>query len=408
MAYRTPAVRRRLALAAGVLLPVLLAPSPVGAVDALYCQVMDLSPDYAKDRTAFCAYAAATTLVVHRTTDGGRTWHRADTTVVRLPDRSRTGQLVVSADYPNDRSVFLSTDTTLYVSRDAGATFLPLDRLAGDSSGRRVLSRYLDATAGVAVPYLVLGAYEAPARLSPPFHETVPGALPAYTERFLVPPRVTAASDPLLIAFSGSGGANTWSVYGCTVTLACQDRRADVPGGRPVGAWLSPSYDDDRTLYVVTRENGFTFHRSTDAGRTFRRWTAVNTALAGITKEMVRRGTEPPAPPALAFGPKGRVYLRVVPGFADDGKAPPFQVLLRSDDRGARWRQVASSYDTGGRRRGTMPFSILTNTLAENASYLTVAPDGRVFAMGSTLDDRATGAWCSLDGGVRWYRTCPK
>lgn len=381
----------------------------VAAPTAPFCHVMDVSPSFATDRTAFCGYAADSTLVVYRTTDAGRAWTRTDSVVLRVPDGSRTRQLVVSADYANDRSVFLATDTTLYVSRDEGETFLPLDRIAGDGSGRRVFTRYLDMTVATPVPYVAFAAYQSPARLSPPLHEAVPAALPANTDRFLIPSKVTASSEPLLIAFSGSGGVNVRSVYACTVTLACQTKRANVPGNAEVtGAWLSPSYSTDHTLYVATAANGFTFYRSTDAGASFHPWAPVNAALRPITKELVRRRLPAAAPPALGFGPGGRVYLRVVPGFVDDGRLPPYQVIFRSTDRGARWQQVAWSYDTGGRRRGTLPFLTAAHTTTENSAQLVVTPDGRLFAIGTARQGEDTGPWCSVDGGVRWYRLCPK
>lgn len=401
--------RRLRALLAGALTVGGLSGLPADAADGPFCEVMDVSPAFAVDHTAFCGSLGASSLVVYRTVSAGRSWQRVASTAVRLPDGSRATQLIVSADYAHDRTVYLATDTVLYVSRDAGDSFLPVDWLAGDNSGRRVFTPYLDTTAGAEIPYLAFGAYQNPARLSPPSHEAVSAALPSYTERFLIPRRVTASVEPLLIAFTSDGAGHiSRTVHACTSLLACPSRRAALASTTEItGSWLSPSYATDRTVYLATNANGFSFLRSTDSGRSFAPWTPLNAALAPITKEFVRRGLYSRYPPTLTFGPGRQMFLRLIPGFVDDGRLPPAQVLLRSDDAGAHWRQVGAFYD-GEHRRGNMPFGPVANMSAEAAAQILATPDGRLFALGTEGSELGGRIYCSVDGGVRWSHLCPR
>ena len=372
------------------------------------CRVLDLSPAYERDGTVFCATGTRTSFALFRSKDRGRTWVRFSNGV-RLPDQAWLTQLVVSADYPNDRSVYLATSSALYASTDDGETFGPVDLLANDSSGRRILTRYLDTTAGVALPYLAFANYHAPARLRPPAHERVAGPLPAKANVFLIPSPLTMQSQPLVLGFSGSNETLTYTVYECTTTLACATPRGNLPKlGGFSGIWMSPHYPTDRTLYAAGEANGFTFVRSTDGGRTFQPWTSLNTALRPVTTAMTKRNEPQWEPPAVTFAGKNRIFVRLFSHLPDDGRLPPYQVILRSDDSGRTWRQVGTQYDTGGRRRGNLPFGQLGNSTSENVAQIYGAPDGRVFALGEGLKNEGPAPWCSVDGGVRWYRTCPK
>ena len=376
--------------------------APGHAAELPQCRVMDLSPDFAKDGTAFCADSGTTRYVVYRTTDRGRSWTRVGADSPWLPDGSRVTQVVVSAGFAQDRTVYLTTTSMVYVSRDAGKSFLPADLLSGDTSGRRVFTRYVDATTGIA--YLLFGSYQSPARLQPPAREPVGAALPANTDRFLLPSRVSADADPLLLAFSGRGESLRSTVYACSVRLDCLDARGSFPSGAK-GAWRSPRYSTDKTLYFVTAQNAFTFLRSTDGGRTVKPFTALNAALAPVTAA-IRKDGIPPGPPTMAFGPNGRIYVRVATGLVWAGK--PAQVLLRSDDNGKRWKQVGVQYALGSTARGNLPFDAVPDTGHENTTQLYATQDGRLFAMGDGFGENDIGPWCSVDGGVKWYRTCPR
>ncbi|HVF03876.1 MAG TPA: hypothetical protein VNA20_03470 [Frankiaceae bacterium] len=381
--------------------------SPGRAAELPQCRVLDLSPTFATDGTAFCADSGTTRYAVYRTTDRGRSWTRvgADSSLW-VPDKSTVTQIMVSADYANDRTVYLATNSIVYVSTDAGETFAPADMLSGDGSGRRLFAAYVDGTSNLS--YLAYAKYESPARLRPPARQPVDGAAPAKTDRFLLPTRVTAATDPLLLAFDGRGESLRSTVYGCSVDLACKAARGSF-AGLAKGAWRSPSYATDRSLYFSTERNGFTFLRSTDGGRTIKPFTSLNAALAPITAAMKKHDVTQTWPASMAFGPKGRIYVRVVVvGFSPDAGSPPSQVILRSDDNGARWKTVGTQYHPDDRRRGTLPFQVTPNTLAENSTFMQAAPDGRLFAMGDGFGESDIGPWCSVDGGVRWYRTCPR
>lgn len=382
-----------------------LAAGPGAAVEPPQCRVLDLSPEFAKDGTAFCAASGSPRNVVYRTTDRGRSWTRVGAESPWLPDGAPVTQVVVSATYATDRTVYLATAASLYVSEDAGATFLPLDLLSGDGSGRRVFGRYIDDATGLG--YLAFGNYQSPARLRPPVREPVGAALPANTDRFLLPARVSATSDPVLLAFSGRDESLRSTVYGCSVRLDCLEARGSF-AGVATGAWRSPRYTTDKTLYFVTAKNQFTFLRSMDGGRTIKPFTALNAALAPLAAAMTRRDAVLLALPTLTFGPGRRLYVRVATSLPDDGKSPPAQVILRSDDGGARWKHVGARYMAGGRRRGNLPFEFVPHTTSENAAQIHAAPDGRLFAMGDGPGENDTGPWCSVDGGVRWYRVCPR
>lgn len=373
---------------------------PGAAADVPQCRTFDLSPEFGTDGTAFCADSGATRLVVFRTTDRGRTWARVGADSPWLPDQSRVTQVVVSADYARDRTVYLATTSTVYVSQDAGETFVPADLLSSDSSGRRVFTTYRDGATGLA--YLVFGKYQSPARIRPPAHEPVAAALPSNTDRFLLPRTVTAESDPLLLAFTGRGEDLRSTVYGCSVRLDCLDARGSFQY-TALAAWRSPRYAADRTLYFATRQNGLTFLRSTDGGRTITPFTPLNKAFAALNATVLRTGSWG-GWPAMAVGPNGRIYVRLEPRIIKVGA--PAQVLLRSDDNGKTWKQVAVQYM--GSRRGNLPFEPAPHTTRENATQLMAAPDGRLFAMGDGFGENDTGPWCSLDGGVRWHRVCPR
>ena len=77
-----------------------------------------VSPDFPKDRTLF----ASTNKAVHRSVDGGETWTRAGT----FPGFNKAN-LAISPNFAKDQALYASGPTGLWRSRDSASTWTPLE-----------------------------------------------------------------------------------------------------------------------------------------------------------------------------------------------------------------------------------------------------------------------------------------
>lgn len=410
--WRAPAWALALTLA----VPSPAVPAPTAAPSP--CAAFALSPSFVADGTAFCATLFTKGPTLWRTTDRGRSWTRFDLAPGVLPTEQRPvlRDLIVSPRYAVDRAVYLQTSVGLYVTTNPADGLRPVDLLASANDvGVPNLTPYVDATAGVAsTGERVVFAYAAQqraARIDPPLHSEVPAAAPNYALQFLVPPRATLDNGPLLVGLRpdrSGAGLHSVALYQCDLALTCASQlHAFAPPGLFRGAWLSPAYDRDRTLYVaLSTGKRYFLYRSTDRGRTFAPWTGASKVLAAVNAEMSRGdgGTDVPLALAVDPGNPRLMFLRVAQR-ADTPRMPAEQVF-RSRDGGATWTRVGVGWATPG-RADTLPWDAAnpSGNIAAHQGAIYVS-NGRVFALGQSTRDGYSGVFCSADAGRTWSRTC--
>ncbi|HVF06485.1 MAG TPA: hypothetical protein VNA20_16710 [Frankiaceae bacterium] len=410
--WRIPAWTLALALAA----PASAAPAPTTAPSP--CAAFALSPSFVSDGTAFCATLFSKGPTLWRTTDRGGSWTRFDLApgVLPLEQRPALRDLIVSPRYAVDRAVYLQTSVGLYVTTNPADGLRPVDLLASANDlGVPNLTPYVDATAGaVSAGERVVFAYAAQqraARIDPPLHSEVPAAAPNYALQFLVPQRATLDVAPLLVGLRpdpSGAGRHSIALYQCDASLTCATQlHAFPPPAEFRGAWLSPAYDRDGTLFVaLATGKRYLLYRSTDRGRTFAPWAGASKVLAAVNAEMSRGDGDTGLPLALAIDPANPrlVFLRVAQ--RSDTPRLPAQQLFRSRDGGATWTRTGIGWVTPG-RPDTLPWDAANplGSIAANQSAIHVA-NGRVFALGQSTRDGYSGVFCSTDAGRTWARAC--
>lgn len=458
---------------------VLLASSGDGATASrLYaprCYRTALSPDFAKDGTAFCltwtrsphyepsqvpnvgTYTPDTKDVgLYRTTDRGRSWRRLETD---LPwdSESNVGGIALSPLYRTDRLLAVHVGNYgVYTSTDGGEHFTAADPAARSAFGRPSFGGYLApfAQSTATGPAGAFGFFDPSVAIAeqnpnrdPELMRTgwngnsaiVPGVgghLPVTAA-----PGLSGEGFQLSRTF-GSGGRGyvltshvesfegllppVWrfALWSCTPTLDCDDKRKVFPDNW--GAWnlvlLDPA---GQRLGIVLHENLTDLDKparlhvwqSSDAGATWRPWTAVERLLApfaAAARTAPEHSEQLPGVFIAADPGTRRVVVRVTGSATDENDRPvPASRYLAangeqiwvSDDAGATFRRTAYGPSAGQRGKGTLPWH---GSDAKAAVRLDVAPDGRIFATGFTLSGaRVTylGLFCSADGR-RWARFC--
>lgn len=238
-------------------------------------------------------------------------------------------------------------------------------------------------------------------------HAPVAGT-PGRDREFAISDTYARDGAAFAVADTGVGVSARVQVYRCDTTFRCNERLHAFPKRWTFDRiWLSSDFARTKTIYVSTTP--LTGPRalwwSRDAGKTWARWTSAERLLAPVSKAK--------AYPAyvLGRGPAGSrlLYLRVsYAPVSDAPAAPPAEQLFRSGDNGATWTLLAYGRTASQRgARGTMPTDNPITDLGDGAvppGALTVAPGGRLFALGRT--GSYFGLYCSTDGGRHWARTC--
>jgi hypothetical protein len=389
--------------------PVLAGPGLGRAAAA--CDTFDVSPFFATDHTVVCAARGKGGVSVEVSQDAGRSWRAIPVTFAGPTTGPDIFKIVVSPGYDTDHTVYLHTSAGLYASRDLSATFVPVDLTASTNAVPFwTLLPLRDSATGVVS--FVLADQQQSARITPPaVHEPVPGAAPDLTHAFLAPRDTGPTSEPLALGLHQIDGIPRPAVYGCNAAFACTELRHTFGPGTALGAWLSPAYPTDDTVVVeVADKTGFTFYRSTDAGRTFAPWRDLMRVVTPLNRALLAHGGSFDQPAALVWDPTNprRVYLRSTALSGRGG--PPYDQLYRSDDAGRTWRRLGYALAVVDAPHGTLPWNA-TFTVQRpiaNANQLAVAADGRVFALGEALGGGVDvhGFYCSTDHGAHWSRVC--
>jgi photosystem II stability/assembly factor-like uncharacterized protein len=448
---------RRAVLAAclAVLAPV----APATASEASPpCARVVVSTAYAKDHTAYCfesigwAYDAqrgsfleTRGTEIWRTTTGGRTWEPRTTFVSQEEERGGVdGVLEAWAISSGDeRGLYLSTGSGLYVSTDAAKTYHLVDPQAVPSSfhfgaysfqsspltpfvgtfepaaGAPTVAGTLFAYAGDESPSAIVDAGN-------DLHVPVPGA-GIGTVQFLLPADFGKTGAGFALAGDPNAGSPTdtdpvsvMSLYACPAALACVQKLTTFPVNRDVEhIWLAPDYAKSKRMFALTRpgiwvrdtggaRRDVTVLESTDGGVSFHTWASADKLLAKARAAKASIGFD------LAIGYGNTMYAAVAAGVDSQGTGEyPDDEVFRSTDAGRSWRRVA--YLTLGGEdhpdRGNLPFApaVGYGFYYGAQSPFTLAGDGTLFGTGYPTGryDRPR-AWCSRDGGVRWSRTCPR
>jgi hypothetical protein len=388
--------------------------APAQAADQPQCEVVEVSPEFATDRTAFCAALlrdatlAADPVRFSVSTDGGRSWRVMAAS--GLDPTSQLGQVVVSPLFRQDRAVFVHTTGGLWRSTDLGASFSNIDSLTEVREDN--LTPYVTTAPGLPVVQTsprVNFAYaeRRPARIDPPLHVPVAGS-PDEEGEFLVPPSFPA--DPALVRTARVNyELQTLGVamFRCLPDFTCAEPLFQFPWGFTAQkAWLAPDYTTSREVYALLKSfpanDRLVMWRSTDGGATFREWPSVNALLPSF--EFLNADVDIAGHPNL---PRVR-YLRIA---AMDNRAsppaPPANRFFRSSDGGVTWQMMGASRKIGqpGTSRNSLAW-LGPGTFSKRT--LRVAADGRLFVVGSGSSFLDVDVYCSVDSGRSWAKRCPR
>jgi hypothetical protein len=396
----------------------LLAAGTVGparaAAPSVVCETVALSPNFAKDKTMFCAYSALAAnrlsdpVLLYRSTNAGRTWS-SPVTVSSEPG-DFVGNLYVSPTYPVDHTLFVETYSGGYVSTDSGKTFSRIGN--GLQFSPFFATVFTDeAPAGPVRPQLitvdaVFDPLLTPYRgLSRPLLNPATGAMAMH---YLVPPDFASAGNAVLIAEGGMDADDDAQLraLACNRQFVCTDPIYTFPmpsnGKDPYLDYTGAIYPGAKDNYVVTKTDDdfpvWQVLRTPDNGQTWQSWTSVEKLLRGAhyyTEAFVFGSPDAP----------NRLFLRI--STLDEGARDgvPQEQLFRSDDKGATWHRIGFAWGSTqkARSRSTLPWNSLR--LAYQAPI--VAPGGRLYLIGgqrSGKKDKYLGTFCSPDLGRTWVR----
>ena len=405
-----------LTLVAAAALPGPAADATVPGPGAFRCQVMAFSPFVAADRTGLCAtldYETGTVTPngnasVYRTVDAGRTWRKMRGTGLSPIASQSLKQVVFSPAYAADGAIYLhAAGRGLLRTTDGGDTWLPLAPLTDSATTHRNLTPYAgDAVVpGTPVPAALAFADQVPALVSPPAHVPVAGS-PGTELQFLSAPGsafvASLETDPGALL-----GART-RLYECDAGLACA-RAVRVPrGARLAGRLVRAGLATSGRLFAVLadQQSRVSAWQSSDRGRTFHRWTALDAFLAPLVNaywplvSLASRPGERTMYARVSYDP----FPRSGPLTASP-PAPPGEQILRSHDGGRSWRRIASGLAFGQRgRAGTLPWNSEGIGSRAAAGALELLPSGRLVTMAAKFPT-FFGVYVSADGGRTWARS---
>jgi len=377
------------------------------------CDVVLVSPTYAHDRTLLCVHPDSQGVrVIAITTTAGRTWH--DTAMAGLErsgplDTSLT--LTVSPRFANDHAIFATVSSGTYISTNLAATFSPVDTLSTDGGTDNPVAFAGSLTPLPATPstqqHVLLAYADAPlAAVIDPADGTrraVLGVPGRGALRFVVPPSARAPDGALVIVNDPDVPTGDHAaIYRCDATLTCVEALFAFPAGIRFGTdnHLVLAPDGSLLATLVDRHGAPQLWRSTNGGASFTVMRSVMKIIDGLPPT----SASPFISVTASAAHPHRLYLRVEAPMPRTGWKPgmaPASQVFRSEDSGATWRLVAygrSAFQPG--TRGTLPWRLGP----ANGRQIQLAPDGRLFADGSSETLATT--WCSIDGGVHWTAGC--
>lgn len=295
--------------------------------------------------------------VLFRSDDGGRSWHR-------LGAHGITGsRLLVAPGFPQDPRIFAAGERGLSVSRDGGATFLPV---VGPAPGAPVAMSpaFSDGDERVLIGSSPAWVYDDSAGTAVPFATSPPASTAvhfAFTPDYTTSGRLFAAGG-VAVTPEGTRAA----VYRCQARVGADvcDDHTELPGLTNVsGIHVASTFPADGV--VLTWGPGGAF-RSGDGGVAF----SPAAVPGGIS--------------ILAVTDDGHGTFYAAASSGGPGTAGG---VLRSTDGGASWGLLGA---------GT--------PLARGAGAVAVLPGGRVIA--APLASAGGGLLCSDDGGSTWRSSC--
>lgn len=425
------AMASRTAFALVLLASAALGPAVTAAAEPVSCEVIAFSPDEIRDQTAFCAGmirndASYPTggVRVFRTRDGERTWEQLPVTGLNLVNQALT-QLIVSPNFAEDTTLYLQTlGQGLYVSSDGGTSWLLADPATVSWSGEYTLAPFTAAPAAGLPKRTVLSFADPslPALLAPPgVHVPVTAVPGEQLVAFYLSPGFPSVPG---LAAGYSTQRQSVRLYACDATLTCGTPLFTFPYRLRLSAvYFANDYRTSGTVYAVTaipwtetRGLLHEFWRSTDGGKTFARWTAVQRLMPPRKydrDDKVGLALNPRRPGEMFlfvnyFGAPTGVY-RAAPSYPSP-PYPPGNQVFRSTDNGVRWTRVsfgtfANTLDTAP-ARGSIPWWAPGGAPHDVAPiYLT--DRGRLLV----LAGRSFKDWfyCSADQGRTWKaQACPR
>lgn len=423
-------VLTRLGIACSLLLVMVLPGAGRAATTAPVqpCTQFAASPNFATDKTAFCAghfrnttTGQTTGFHLARTTDGGRTW--ASMPAAGLASRdvyAHIGFFGLSPMFVTDKTIFIQIEGAgLLHSTDGGMTFALVDPIVGHalsmfvSSARSTLAlpeplaetlRVGDHTALVmAVGAGQDGQPNQSAVIDPMTrtHTPVIGT-PVRDNAFAISDTYAKDGAAFAVADSGVGLSAQVKLYRCDAKFTCGQLLYAFPKRWTFDRiWLSRDFAKTRRIFVsiTSLTGGDTLWWSRDAGKTWARWAPAEQLLMPVAKFGYGY--------ALGQGSGKLLYLWIMASGGEDPRDPPLHQLFRSRNNGDSWERAA--YGRGPHQkgpRGTMPPDNLIYSHAPRnpPGAVTVAGTGSaLFAMGS---GQYRSFYCTWDGGVHWGRMC--
>ena len=255
---------------------------------------------FAVDGTVF----AVTTGPIFRSTDRGVTWQE----LARPPRASPSAEIVLSSHYAVDNTVVVRlNDSTLWRTRDTGATWTRVDEGLGTNTGNTVTD--LDVAAVGSNSVVLLAATAANLSVSYDFGDT----WVTLTSKTFSAIEAPDQPGPALLVFAlrDSQAVVTYDTGQTWTPISTEWNLRDLA--------LSPSFAHDQTVYICGDSGMWVTH---DAGRTWLERPVVIGRYEGVTR--------------LALVPS--------PQFEDDGvifAVPEEQDwLLRSTDGGRAWTRL--------------------------------------------------------------------
>ncbi|HWL37773.1 MAG TPA: hypothetical protein VNQ77_16415 [Frankiaceae bacterium] len=172
--------------------------------------------------------------------------------------------------------------------------------------------------------------------------------------------------------------------------------------------WFAPDFATSGRLFAVLadQQSRVSAWQSSDRGRTFHRWTALDAFLAPLVNaywplvSLASRPGERTMYARVSYDP----FPRSGPLTASP-PAPPGEQILRSHDGGRSWRRIASGLAFGQRgRAGTLPWNSEGIGSRAAAGALELLPSGRLVTMAAKFPT-FFGVYVSADGGRTWARS---
>ncbi len=410
----------------------------------LFCTgQLAFSPDLRREKTGFCMYADPIVgVMLYVTHDAGESWEHARAEGLVSPSSAFGTHMFLSPRFTSDRALYVQTDGGLFVSTDHGKTFELLEeRAPGTGIWIRDIEPYVEPARGLEEYDKVVFAYagggsstlrDDAAKIDPPLRIPVVGSAGS-DMRFLLPRNFTETGTGFTLAHAGAGMACDDGVYcagttliGCNLALVCVAEVETFPLQVPIAAEIA-NEGASPIVYLL-------FKSYLTSGVTAWRLRGDE----GTDLDSVARLMPPPPEPPYSQGTWARlsvhprrpetVYLRWLacenPPDELEAVYPDLrqEAIYRSTDAGDSWRRVGHRREwisgtpvTGFTRHstGTLPWNMRDWCAPPE---IEVTSTGRLFltAAYSSVDAGTRpgrlyyGPYCSLDGGRKWSRTCPR